>query len=253
MQEQRADIKAALDLVAGRPPVAAAESDYGHLEAAQGLEPLAGDDAAACRLDDYSSGFLGGGGYLGSGGIAGIGGWESAAPLPEEGLDGLGAGGFNLASWEAAAAGDSGIGDASPADPLASLLDAATAAADAATAWAGGYDAAAPAAAAGAGDDWGQLGDPLAAAGADAMDNWSIPAVGGSRQASPAKAPSRGSPAKRPAVGGSSKQAGSWAPATAAAASLQASPTGVPSLSAVESDIEGLESALRAALGDLSF
>ncbi|PRW57636.1 hypothetical protein C2E21_3708 [Chlorella sorokiniana] len=248
VREQRADIKAALDLVAGRPPAAAANSDYSSGAAVEGLDLLPGEaaaaTAAAAGVDDYSGRYLGGGG------------WEAASPLPDVGLGSLGlavgtAGGYDLGSWEAAAAGDFGAG-ASSADPLASLLDAANAAADAATAWAGGYDAAAAAAGAGGpAEDWGQLGDPLLLAEADAMDAWSIPAVGGSRQASPLRGSRHSSPAKRPAAAGSSKQAGSRAPS--AVASLQVSPAAVPTLLAVESDIEGLESALRAALGDLSF
>lgn len=246
MQEQRADIKAALDLVAGRPTGAAADGGSGG-GLTQGLEPLPAD-AAVPAVDEYSSGE-----YL-DGCLSG---WEAAGPLTDDQFGDLGLGvasaapgGFDPSSWDAAggfAAGSFAAGASGTGDPLASLLDAATAAADAATAWAGSYDAAA--AAAEPAGDWGQCGDPLA--GPDAMDGWSIPAVGGSRQGSPLKAGGRGSPSKRAGAGGGSKQAGSRG--QPAGASLQGSPAAVPSLSAVESDIEGLESALRAALGDLSF
>lgn len=232
VREQRQDIQAALSLVGGRPPAAAA-ADAGcgaadRLLPGEGLEPLEpfANGTAATALDGYSD-------------------W-AAAPLPGDafGSLGLGSDGMGAAEWDAV--GDAYAG-ASGADPLASLLDAATAAADAATAWAGGLGASLAAAGPEAG--WAQAGNPLASGGD--VGSWSIPAVGGSRQGSPLRGAALGSPPKRAAAAGGSKRRGSQAPS--AAASLQGSPSVVPGLAAVESDIAGLEDALRVALGDLSF
>lgn len=214
VSEQRADITAALALVSGRPPAGAMLEE----------DPLlAGEEAGhASGGGDGASAYSGWeeGAVLGCASVGG--GWEAAAdaaPLAD------------AAAW----ASDGGEGGQYGIDQLNSLLHAATTAADAAAAWAGGY-----------GDAWGSP--------AEAAADWSIAAVGGGeRWAAPGgeRASRSGSPAKgRAGIASPGKRASpSKKPLHAAAAN---SPAAAPGLAAVEADIAGLEAALRSALGDLS-
>ena len=182
---------------------------------------------------------------------------------------------YGSGGWEAGAAAPKFAGgwgpgcgsefDSSSRDgQLASLLDAATAAADAATAWAGGYGCGSVEAAAGD-EAWLQdhgLLSSGAAGPAASSASWHIPAVGadyssGGGFASPQRAGRTSaptSPAKQAAAAAGMAASPCCqrlikGPALAATQSLQGSPS-APPLASVEADIAGLEDALRCALFD---
>lgn len=217
IREQQADIRSALALVSGRPAAVAAKD----LLAEEG----------AIRDGGYSWG-----------------GWEdeaasaaaAAAHLPEPaGLAYGDDGGNAFDYWGSCGGGGSELGGSGDAE-LERLLGAATAAADAASAWAGGFEA----------GPWpDSSGSPANSDGGD-IASWIIPAVGGaaagvwlpggSTHSSPLRcAAAPVSPAKQRAVQAAGRSLQS-SPKTAAAAAAAGVSLG--------DDIAGLESALRAAL-----
>lgn len=236
IQEQRADIQAALALVSSRPAgTAGAARGY---DAPEGLH--GGSDAGA-----WGHGFDGtelGGAEAGA--LLGGAGWDAAFLAAEEAAAGVLAPSVEgwcspaqpSSGWEAgAAAGELAGRAAAGGSHLEALLGAATAAADAAAAWAGGV-----------------LDDAEGAAGWLGEDSdcfaggWTIPAA----PASPAKAASAAAAAACITKGCQEKSSSSSS--SQAAVSLQGSPAEGGQLAAVEADIAGLEQALRSALTELS-
>ena len=216
IREQQADIRAALSLVAGRPVAGAAgEEDM----AEEGILPAEyGSEAAGDGMGAY-------GGTSGDAFDWATGSGAAAGPLG----DGWG--------------GPEHVGTGSewtPAGELNALLNAASAAADAAAAWAGGssygtdaagsYDAAAA--------DWA-----IPACGAADADSW-LPGGGSSARCSPAKPAPLGLASASAAVSGKRH-----VPATQPVQGSDGAASA--SLGSLEEDIEGLEAALRSALGDL--
>ena len=229
VREQQADIRSALALVSGRPAAAAAAAAD-----SDGDGAWLGDAAAMAAAVEPGSPYALGG-WEGDAGSAGAAAELLPEPVGLQGLQGLPA----YDPW-AAADGLAGLGPDGELDGSASgdpelerLLGAATAAADAATAWAGGYRDT---------NFGGSTADALSGGSA----GWSIPAGHAWAADAPSSPPRCGavaavaaaSPAKRVPV--------------SAPRSLQSSPGKAPAGGAsIEDDIAGLESALRSALGAL--
>lgn len=238
IQEQQADIRSALDLVSSRPGRGAGAGILGEGEAGADVYPAYG----GLEFADGETGL--GAGYFASGD-----GWEEAPPPP--GQAGAAAVSGDCASWQADVCGGD-FGSAS--GRLSSLLDAATAAADAAAAWVGGYgDGGTAAAAPMPGPDaWpeeeyygsSEAGWTIPAAGS--TDSWPPP----SDYCSPQRAAgTHASPSKQAAAAGQ-PQRHCKGHQPSATHSLPCSPP-VPGLASVEADIAGLEAALRTALGGM--
>jgi hypothetical protein len=244
--EQRADIRAALELVSRRPAGAEAGTGLGGPGEEDEAEP-----AGSWQLGE---------GDAGSGYSVGCYDWEAAAtaPAPENATF---AGG-----WGPDCSSEFAAGASSTDGQLASLLDAATAAADAATAWAGGFGSS-DAASAGDGNwllDYGLHSSAAAPGTSDNSASWQIPAIGAdysgdSGFASPLRTSAPPSPANEAAAAAAAASPYRQRPQArkgpkGPAQSLQGSPSplaAAPALASVQADIAGLEDALRSALFDL--
>lgn len=258
IREQQADIRAALALVSSRPTAGTAGEVEGLLgaeeEEALGYDSPAGGSLCgvpcAAGADWYSSSPAGWEATLAAAGDA-----AGAAACSGVAWDDTGILGGSGSAWDGVAAGE--LGSGAGGAELESLLGAAAAAADAATAWAAGY---------GGGDAAGSDAGWMEGLGYDGMgeEGWTIPTAPASppsqAQAAPGHLHMQQRPRQQQEQQRRNKGRGSSQPSSAAAVSLQGSPgsslvapgVGAGGLAAVEADIEGLERALRSALTDLS-
>lgn len=233
IQEQQADIRAALALVSSRP--VGATGAFASTESG-GLPGCSSGGPWEDGLDDSE------GGAAEAGALPCATGWDVALSAAEdESTAAAAASGRQWcpsadlpSAWDKVDTGELAGGACAGAGQLEALPGVATAAADAATAWAGGCDG-------DAGQAAGWLdGDLDCLAGC-----WTIPAA----PASPIRSLAAAAPV--PAGAAPERQPRSRSGGSSQAVSLQGSPAPGGQL-AVEADIAGLEQALRSALTDLA-